>query len=78
MMITSKGQVTIPKEIRDAYGLYPHTEAEFVVVGDEVVVRPAMAQASERGARMVEALLGKGDVNGLSTDDIMRMTRGED
>ncbi len=31
MQITSKGQVTIPKEIRDEFGLLPHTEIEFQV-----------------------------------------------
>ncbi len=30
MNITSKGQVTIPKEIRDAYRLNPNTEVTFV------------------------------------------------
>jgi AbrB family looped-hinge helix DNA binding protein len=32
MRITSKGQVTIPREIREQCGLLPHTEVRFVVV----------------------------------------------
>ena len=31
MRITSKGQVTIPQEVREEAGLLPHTEVEFVV-----------------------------------------------
>jgi AbrB family looped-hinge helix DNA binding protein len=31
MRITSKGQVTIPQEIREQCGLLPHTQVRFVV-----------------------------------------------
>ena len=34
MRITSKGQVTIPIEIREKLGLLPNTEVEFEVVGN--------------------------------------------
>ncbi len=33
--LTSKGQVTIPKEIRDALGLRPHDKIRFVTEGGE-------------------------------------------
>ena len=33
MRITSKGQVTIPKEIREKAGLLPQTEVEFGIEG---------------------------------------------
>ena len=33
MRITGKGQVTIPKDLRDRCRLYPHTEVEFVLDG---------------------------------------------
>jgi len=36
MRITSKGQVTIPIEIRKRLGLLPHTEVRFEVEGDAV------------------------------------------
>ena len=32
--ITSKGQVTIPQELRERFGLLPNTEVEFVVTPD--------------------------------------------
>lgn len=78
MRVTSKGQVTIPKEIREAFGLLPGTEVEFVPDGGELKVR-RLAEGRTRGDAIVEHLLGAsgGDVP-LSTDEIMRLTRGED
>ena len=43
--ITVKGQVTIPKAVRDHLGVGPGSEVDFLVVGDHVEVRPA-AQSS--------------------------------
>jgi len=39
--MTSKGQVTIPKEIRDEFGLKPHDKIEFYVESGELKVRRA-------------------------------------
>jgi len=35
--ITSKGQITIPKEIRDKFNIKPHDIGEFVVKEGEIV-----------------------------------------
>ena len=43
MRIMSKGQVTIPKDLRDRCRLYPHTEVEFVLDGEGVRIIPASA-----------------------------------
>ena len=75
MLITSKGQITIPKEFRDALGLLPHTDVEFEQVGDELRVRKANKQ-SVRGKNLIEAMAGKGTVK-MSTDEIMKLTREE-
>ncbi|MEO8680944.1 MAG: AbrB/MazE/SpoVT family DNA-binding domain-containing protein [Vicinamibacterales bacterium] len=40
MRITSKGQVTIPQEIRNKLGLQPNTEVEFVVERGRAFLRP--------------------------------------
>jgi len=71
--LTSKGQVTIPIEIRERLGLSPGTVVEFDLDGDTVVLRKAR-QGQERGRRIVAALRGHGDVE-LSTDEIMALTR---
>ncbi len=78
MRITSKGQVTIPASIREHAGLLPNTEVEFVLDGDAVrIVRATVAKKPTRGARLVDHLAGRGD-SGLSTDEIMALTRGEE
>ena len=75
MRLTSKGQVTIPWGIREKLGLLPNTEVVFDVVGESVRIRKAARQS--RGRQIVERLLGTG-TSGLTTDEIMAMTRGED
>lgn len=46
--VTSKGQTTIPKEIRDRLNLHPGDRVEFVIEEDgRVVVLPATVDASE-------------------------------
>lgn len=78
MKITSKGQVTIPKQLREELGLLPGTEVEFVRDAGEIRVRK-LPQGRTRGDEIVEHLLkaSGGDIP-LSTDEIMRLTRGED
>lgn len=74
MRITSKGQVTIPIEIRDRLGLLPDTEVTFDVVGASVRVRKATGQG-QRGAAVVARLRGRSRSR-LTTDQILALTRG--
>lgn len=77
MRITSKGQVTIPVEIRERAGLLPHTEVTFEFDGEVVRLVPAkVKKTTGRGARLIARLRGRGDVK-FSTDEIMALTRGE-
>lgn len=80
MRITSKGQVTIPADIREAAGLLPLTEVEFVLADGIVTLRPAAQPgAADRGAAIVRHLRGRlrsGSAICMSTDEIMAMTRG--
>jgi AbrB family looped-hinge helix DNA binding protein len=78
MKITSKGQVTIPKEIRDEFGLLPGTEVEFVEEKGAVKIRK-VAGGRNRGNEIVDHLkrASGGDIP-LTTEEIMPMTRGED
>ena len=75
MRITSKGQVTIPKEIREAAGMLPNTEVEFRISGGEVILCK-QAGDRRRGKQLVEWLRGRGTVK-MTTDEIMALTRGE-
>jgi AbrB family looped-hinge helix DNA binding protein len=77
MRITSKGQVTIPADIREQAGLLPHTEVAFTFDGKSVrIMRAGSSKKPSRGARIVEHLRGRGDVV-MSTDEIMALTRGD-
>jgi AbrB family looped-hinge helix DNA binding protein len=79
MRVTEKGQVTIPKEVRDRLGITPGSEVEFV--------------ADDKGARLVliagnksrdpvnfedwlKSVGGSFDTNGMTTDDYMEWLRG--
>jgi len=44
--LTTRGQTTIPKPIRDALDLHPGDRLEFTLRGDQVVVRRAEADLS--------------------------------
>jgi AbrB family looped-hinge helix DNA binding protein len=72
--VTSKGQVTIPAEIRERFGFYPDTEVEWVVEGDSVLIRRA-ENGDGRGDRLVRRLRGRATIQ-MTTDEIMALTRG--
>ncbi len=77
MRITSKGQVTIPIEIREQAGLLPHTEVAFEFDGSHVRIVPVLSGNNDsRGARLVAHLRGRGDI-AMTTDAIMALTRGD-
>ncbi len=75
MRVTEKGQVTIPKELRDELGIGPGSEVAFRRDGDAIVVRKVSGGVT-RGRRVVERLRGRGDVQ-MTTDEIMALTRGD-
>ncbi|HEY3799637.1 MAG TPA: AbrB/MazE/SpoVT family DNA-binding domain-containing protein [Caulobacteraceae bacterium] len=78
MRITSKGQVTIPVEIRERSGLLPNTDVEFEFDGVDVRLRRSEAgKKPGRGARLVAHLRAhRGDIK-MTTEEIMALTRGE-
>jgi AbrB family looped-hinge helix DNA binding protein len=76
MRITSKGQVTIPIEIREALGLLPNTEVEFEIDRGAVRMRKAATpRAMDRGQALIEHMRGRG-TRRITTDQIMKLTRG--
>lgn len=75
MRITTKGQVTIPQDIREQAGFLPGTDVDFVL-GDDGVVRVVAADQG-RGDVLNDAiarLRGSADA-GLTTAEIMALTR---
>jgi antitoxin PrlF len=82
--MTSKGQVLIPKEVRDRVGLVPGQPVNVGIneLGQAVVV-PAQQLPTDEAARraMIHASIMSvvGTINtGRSTDEMMRELRGED
>ncbi len=74
MHITSKGQVTIPQELRERHGFLPLTEVDFVEEGDRVYLKKAGSPS--RGEALVRRLAGSATVR-MSTDEILALTRGD-
>jgi antitoxin PrlF len=74
MRVTSKGQVTIPADIREQFGFLPDTEVDFVVDGDTVRIVRAAKPGLSRGDRVVRRLRGRA-VARMTTDEILALTR---
>lgn len=76
MLITSKGQVTIPQRIRNRYGLKPGTAVEFVAEGSKVVLKP---KKRGKGKGLLEEWLAERPRlrPGMTSDKLMQLTRGE-
>ncbi len=76
MKVSDTGQVTIPREIRERVGMEPGTEVEIIERNGEVVVT-TLEDAKTRMSAWIGKVRGTA-MPGLSTDDIMTITRGED
>ncbi len=73
MRITSKGQVTIPQNVREQMGLLANTEVEFFISGSKVFLQKAEHDEG-CGKDLIACIKGKGTV-ALRTDEILSMTR---
>lgn len=83
--MTSKGQVLIPKDVRDAIGLIPgrpvdvgiNDRGEAIIVP---VVTPVVETPQERSARIMAAFAAGARIHrtGRNTDDMMRELRGDE
>lgn len=81
MRVTSKGQVTIPRDLRELIGIEPNSEVVFTVEDGRLMLTPkngAEAQhEKKRLAGLMETLArleGTGDPE-LDADALMQMTR---
>ncbi|MCK6557175.1 AbrB/MazE/SpoVT family DNA-binding domain-containing protein [Candidatus Binatia bacterium] len=79
MRVTSKGQVTIPQEIREKAHLLPGSEVEFEYRRGQVILR-TRGKATTRGERAIARARGAADnprFKGWTTDRIMQVLRGD-
>ncbi len=79
MRVTEKGQVTIPKDIRDRLNIGPGSEVDFVAddKGARLVV---VANGDDVAGKDFETWLksrsGSFDTGGMTTDEFMEFLRG--
>lgn len=84
MQITEKGQVTIPKHIREAVGMLPGSEVVFSQEGGKVVISRVSAGAKEDRRKQFQRAAKKVDVSmssefrHLSADEIIAFLRPAD
>lgn len=72
--VTTKGQVTIPKPVRDLLGLVPGSKVDFRRNADgEVVLKSAEKTTATSKFAKFRGHAGKG----MDTDAIMALTRGD-
>lgn len=75
MRVGERGQVTIPKDIRNRFGLRPNTEVEFHVEHGSVVLRKAPRKLDlEKWKGRLKA--GAAELGYKSVDKFMRDVRG--
>ncbi|MFM9852814.1 MAG: AbrB/MazE/SpoVT family DNA-binding domain-containing protein [Sphingomonadaceae bacterium] len=83
--LTSKAQVTIPKDVRAVLGVKPGDMVRFesdaqgrvtLSKGNDAEVE-TKAQRSARIRAALEAAAGKIDLGGMTTDQYMRKVRGD-
>jgi len=76
--LTSKGQVTVPKPVRDHLGIKPGSAVEFALdEAGEVVLRKARGSKKKKPPSRFARVRGTATAK-MTTDEIMALTRGDD
>lgn len=84
MLVTDKGQVTIPKHIRMAAGVAPGSEVTFSLEGSKIVITPVGTSVNEdrRAKLRIAAARVRGTFSAefkqLGADEIMNFIRGDE
>ncbi len=82
MRVTSKGQVTIPKHVREKLGIEPGDEIGFREEGQAIIVEKESANEGQNaGELLFRHLVGKGPAlrkgsPAMTSEDLMELTRG--
>jgi bifunctional DNA-binding transcriptional regulator/antitoxin component of YhaV-PrlF toxin-antitoxin module len=76
IQINAQGQVTLPEATRQKHGWDADTRLEVIEEGGKVILQKAEASESEF-KQWLRSVAGSANA-GLTTDEIMEMTRGED
>ena len=76
--VTSKGQVTIPKRVRDAAGIKPGATVSVEFVEGRIVVSPTKKLRDTDFEKRLRRARAKFDIGGMTTDEFMKLMRGDD
>ena len=74
--VTVKGQVTLPKEVRDAVGIKPGDRVDVRATAAGAVIIEKPGTMSDYKKRLYEVAKRR-TIRGMTTDEIMRLTRGD-
>ncbi|MBP1848841.1 AbrB/MazE/SpoVT family DNA-binding domain-containing protein [Rhizobium halophytocola] len=81
MRVTSKGQVTIPRDFRELVGIEPNSEVIFAIENGKLTLSPKSAAAASEDRHRLDAFLqtldaleGSGDQS-VDAEALMGMTR---
>ncbi len=75
--VTRKGQVTIPKRVRDRLNIKPGTSVDFELAADGRVVLVKIGRRPAAGRSAFARIRGAATVR-MTTEEIMALTRGDD
>ena len=84
MLVTDKGQITIPKHIRVAAGVVPGTEVSFSLEGGRIVLTPLASGVKDDRRAKLRAAAAKvrrslsPEFQQLKADEIMAFIRGDE
>ena len=84
MLVTDKGQVTIPKHIRLAAGVAPGSEVTFSLEGSRIVITPVGTSVKEDRRAKLRAAAARvrgsfsAEFKQLRADEIMSFIRGDE
>jgi len=81
MRVTTKGQVTIPKEIRERLGIGPGSEVNFVPSADGVRLvavneNVSKEESARRFRETLDRMAGTLDLGGMTADEYFQWIRG--
>jgi antitoxin PrlF len=84
MLVTEKGQVTIPKHIRQAAGVAPGSEVSFSLEGSRIVITPVRTSVKQDRRAKLKAAAARvrgsfsAEFRQLGANDIMSFIRGDE
>jgi len=76
MKLTTKGQVTIPRKVREHLSISFHDDIDFVIKGEEVILIKNSESRNHFQDHIKNRMRGKSRIK-MTTDEIMLLTRGE-